>query len=233
MAIWVIKDGQREGPYEEQDVRELIYEGTYADADLAIRDGQYHWSTLGEVLGRTRPAYETAVSVMEPEPGMGEGLLAGERVEEFPESLPTNGAYPVSEHQAPAAAAIVPPVLPVAEPDSAMSADAAPIAEAQPPVPPQPTLDPQPPAEAQPVIEATPPVAAQAPGAPAPNAGPAQKPQPVTPIAIVDFQMPFTSMVMFMVKWALAAVPALLILGTIIGIFWIGIVTLVALVVRH
>ena len=52
MAIWVIKEGQREGPYEEQDVRELIYEGTYTDADAAIRDGQFDWSTLGQVLGR-------------------------------------------------------------------------------------------------------------------------------------------------------------------------------------
>ena len=47
MAIWVIKDGQREGPYEEQDVRELLYEGTYAESDPAIRDGHLDWSTLG------------------------------------------------------------------------------------------------------------------------------------------------------------------------------------------
>jgi hypothetical protein len=50
MAIWVIKDGQREGPYDEDDVRELIYEGTYTDNDPAIRDGQYDWSTIGNVL---------------------------------------------------------------------------------------------------------------------------------------------------------------------------------------
>jgi hypothetical protein len=50
MAIWVIKDGQREGPYDEEDVRELIYEGTYTDNDPAIRDGQYDWSTIGDVL---------------------------------------------------------------------------------------------------------------------------------------------------------------------------------------
>jgi hypothetical protein len=52
MSIWVIKDGQREGPYDEDDVRELIYEGTYTDKDPAIREGQYDWSTLGTVLER-------------------------------------------------------------------------------------------------------------------------------------------------------------------------------------
>ena len=53
MAIWVIKDGQREGPYEEQDVRELIYEGTYSDTEPAIRDGQFDWTTLGQILRRS------------------------------------------------------------------------------------------------------------------------------------------------------------------------------------
>jgi hypothetical protein len=52
MAIWVIKDGQREGPYDEDDVRELIYEGTYSENDPAIRDGQYDWSTIAQVMDR-------------------------------------------------------------------------------------------------------------------------------------------------------------------------------------
>ena len=37
-----------------------------------------------------------------------------------------------------------------------------------------------------------------------------------TQVVVTDIQMPFISMVVFMVKWALAAIPALLILG---GIF--------------
>ena len=37
-----------------------------------------------------------------------------------------------------------------------------------------------------------------------------------TKVVVTDIQMPFISMVVFMVKWALAAIPALLILG---GIF--------------
>lgn len=48
-----------------------------------------------------------------------------------------------------------------------------------------------------------------------------QRPQPVHPgpgddepmkVSVVDFDMPFFSMVGFMVKWALASIPALLIL---------------------
>ena len=32
-------------------------------------------------------------------------------------------------------------------------------------------------------------------------------------VVVTDIQMPFTSMVIFMVKWALATIPAFLILG--------------------
>ena len=41
-----------------------------------------------------------------------------------------------------------------------------------------------------------------------------------TQVVVTDVQMPFFSMVVFMVKWALAAIPAFLILGGIIaGLF--------------
>ena len=41
-----------------------------------------------------------------------------------------------------------------------------------------------------------------------------------TQVVVTDIQMPFISMVVFMVKWALAAIPAFLILGGIItGLF--------------
>jgi len=41
-------------------------------------------------------------------------------------------------------------------------------------------------------------------------------------VTIVDVKMPFGSMVVFMVKWAIAAIPALLILA-VIGAFIAGI----------
>lgn len=34
----------------------------------------------------------------------------------------------------------------------------------------------------------------------------------VQPVLVTDFQMPFASMVVFMVKWAIAAIPAIIIL---------------------
>ena len=41
-----------------------------------------------------------------------------------------------------------------------------------------------------------------------------------TKVVVTDIQMPFFSMVVFMVKWALAAIPAFLILGCIFaGLF--------------
>ena len=38
-----------------------------------------------------------------------------------------------------------------------------------------------------------------------------------TQVVVTDIQMPFVSMVVFMVKWALAAIPAFLILFLIFG----------------
>ncbi len=143
MAIWVLKEGQREGPYEERDVRELMYEGTYTDSDAAIRDGQFDWTTLGQVLER-----------------------------------------------APAA------------PEEAGAEEPATSQEATPEPPPIPEM-------------------------------PEAVPRPPERVAVVDFQMPFGSMVVFMVKWVIAAIPALLILGIVAAIFWGVFLALVASLLRH
>jgi len=37
-------------------------------------------------------------------------------------------------------------------------------------------------------------------------------------VVVTDFDMPFGSMVMFMVKWAFASIPAMLVLGIVAGI---------------
>lgn len=46
---------------------------------------------------------------------------------------------------------------------------------------------------------------------PDPNAPPPAR------VSVVDINMPFGSMVVFMVKWAIAAIPALLILGVLLA----------------
>ena len=161
MAIWVIKDGQREGPYEEDDVRELVYEGTYGDADPAIRDGQFDWTTVGQILGHPMPGFESALSALSQPP---------------PAELPPEEPLPVATTSAPE-----PPPVPVVAPEPVAPADSG-------------------------------------------------KPMPVT---VVDFQMPFGSMVLFMVKWVIAAIPALLILGIVAAIFWIGCVAFLALLLHH
>lgn len=48
------------------------------------------------------------------------------------------------------------------------------------------------------------------------------EPMEPTRIVVTDIRMPLWSMVIFMVKWAIAAIPALIILATI----WIVLVTL-------
>lgn len=37
-------------------------------------------------------------------------------------------------------------------------------------------------------------------------------------VVVVDVKMPFWSMVVFMIKWAVAAIPAMVILGRIMGL---------------
>lgn len=39
-----------------------------------------------------------------------------------------------------------------------------------------------------------------------------------TEVTVTDVRMPFFSMVIFMVKWAIAAIPALFILGTLFAL---------------
>ncbi len=168
MAIWVIKEGQREGPYEEQDVRELIYEGTYTDADAAIRDGQFDWSTLGQVLGR----------------------------------------QPVPSEPPPA------PPPPTVEPPPLLL------------TPEQPPLSAAP--EPEPELFSTPVLPQEFPSASATSA-------PI-PVTVTDFQMPFGSMVIFMVKLVIASIPALLILFAVAALFWtlcLAFIAFVAILLHH
>jgi hypothetical protein len=51
--------------------------------------------------------------------------------------------------------------------------------------------------------------------------------QPSHPVNIIDFDMPFLSMVTFMVKWAIASIPALIILFSLFVILSIGAMTLI------
>jgi len=39
-------------------------------------------------------------------------------------------------------------------------------------------------------------------------------------VVIKDIEMSFSSMVTFMVKWAIAAIPAAIILGLLVAVFW-------------
>ncbi|HDN26438.1 MAG TPA: hypothetical protein ENG03_04975 [Thioploca sp.] len=41
-------------------------------------------------------------------------------------------------------------------------------------------------------------------------------------VVITDIKMPFFSMVVFMVKWALASIPAVIVIGIIFGALWVG-----------
>ncbi len=70
-----------------------------------------------------------------------------------------------------------------------------------------------------------PPTPPPSPATSAPPTYPKQAPVPPQRVHVIDFEMPFGSMVMFMIKWALAAIPAMIILclvymlivGTLIG----------------
>lgn len=94
----------------------------------------------------------------------------------------------------------------------------------QPPVPayqePAPAFTPTAPpagyAPSAPVYAPVQPVPAQTPPAQATIAAPGTMVAPVTRVVVTDVNMSFSSMVVFMVKWAIASVPALIILSLII-----------------
>jgi hypothetical protein len=156
MAIWVIKEGQREGPYDEDDVRELIYEGTYSDNDPAIRDGQYDWSTIGNVL--------------DPRPGDLPPVFEGEPDFDLPEATEA-------------------PDLPIAAEEAA---------------------------EPEPILLPPPPSA----------------PPPPMRVTLSDIEMPFGSMVVFLLKWAAASLVVLLIVGFVMGVLWLILAVMAAAILR-
>src|SRR5436853_3732006 len=47
-------------------------------------------------------------------------------------------------------------------------------------------------------------------------------------VAVIDVDMPFGSMVRFMVKWAIASIPALLILTFLTAVFWVSLIGVAA-----
>jgi hypothetical protein len=49
--ITISRDGQQYGPYSPEDARTLIYSGQLTRNDLAWREGESDWRTLGDVLG--------------------------------------------------------------------------------------------------------------------------------------------------------------------------------------
>jgi hypothetical protein len=58
---------------------------------------------------------------------------------------------------------------------------------------------------------------------------PANQARPhATHVTVTDIDMPFMSMVSFMIKWALATIPAFIILAVVGGFFW-GILALTIL----
>ncbi len=71
-------------------------------------------------------------------------------------------------------------------------------------------------APSAPVYAPVQPTPAEAPPAQATIAAPAAVLAPVTRVVVTDVNMSFSSMVVFMVKWAIASVPALIILSLII-----------------
>jgi hypothetical protein len=59
---------------------------------------------------------------------------------------------------------------------------------------------------------------------------PAAAPPAVARVCVVDVSMPFSSMVGFMLKWALASIPAAILFGIIVGGLWLLLMTVIAVV---
>lgn len=70
MEIWIGRDGERFGPYQEAEVREWLRNGTMSGADLGWREGLADWQPLSVLLPDALPPAGTPVAAPPPPPPM-------------------------------------------------------------------------------------------------------------------------------------------------------------------
>jgi len=69
MEIWIGRDGERHGPYKEDDVREWLRSGKVSPADLAWYEGLADWQPLSVLFRNDVPGTATAVDAPQAAPG--------------------------------------------------------------------------------------------------------------------------------------------------------------------
>lgn len=60
MQVWIGRNGERFGPYSDDDVRQGLRDGTYRPDELGWYDGMTDWRPLGELFPDARPMPGTA-----------------------------------------------------------------------------------------------------------------------------------------------------------------------------
>ncbi|QWT19773.1 RDD family protein [Bacillus sp. NP157] len=68
MQVWIGRDGERFGPYPEDDIRQGLRDGTYRTDELGWHEGMVDWRPLGELFPDDRPAAATFSAEPPPAP---------------------------------------------------------------------------------------------------------------------------------------------------------------------
>jgi TM2 domain-containing membrane protein YozV len=69
LQLTVARNGQQYGPYEEEQVRSLLAQGSLSPSDLAWSEGMVDWRPLGHILLEQAPIASTQLRVAAPPPG--------------------------------------------------------------------------------------------------------------------------------------------------------------------
>ena len=72
MQVYLFKDGQQTGPFDENAVLERLRSGELKKDDLGIREGDSNWSNMGDIFaGRIEPPLRPPITVPPPRPTAG------------------------------------------------------------------------------------------------------------------------------------------------------------------
>jgi uncharacterized RDD family membrane protein YckC len=68
MQVWIGRNGERFGPYTDEEIRQWLRDGTCRADELGWYDGMVDWRPLGELFPEERPAAAEGVPPMPPSP---------------------------------------------------------------------------------------------------------------------------------------------------------------------
>ena len=93
MQVWIGRNGERFGPYSEDDIRQWLRDGTCRPDELGWYEGMTDWRPLGELFPDVRPEPAAATTPPPPEPPPFFAAVSDEVVPEYASFWTRVGAW--------------------------------------------------------------------------------------------------------------------------------------------